>query len=408
MRVPLPDRYSGRFSGRLRGRRPGPAGGDAGPEWEYFTRRKAVRCGNVVKPLRTGKEAFPAMLAAIASAKRHVFFETYILRADRTGDEFKQALVERARNGVAVRLLYDSLGSFGLASAYLAELREAGVAALEYHPLVPWRARWNLNRRDHQKILVVDDRIGFAGGVNIGDEARPVEDGGGGWHDLHALVEGPVVLDLSKFFRRTWERAGGDPLPEILPQKPATDGPGTCAVLAVSNSAVGGRWRLHRAYLKAIRRASKSIHIMNAYFIPDRSLRRAFRRAAKRGVSVRVIVPSYTDVKAVYYASHHLYARLMRSGVRIFEWPERMMHAKMAVIDGVWSTIGSYNLDRRSLLHNLEVGLIIVDRKIGHELEKQFEADLVACREILPEEWKRRSAWEKAMEWLFYQIRYWL
>jgi cardiolipin synthase len=380
----------------------------SGPEWAYLPARRSVRLGNVVRPLRTGKEAFPAMLAAIASARKHVFFETYILRADRTGEEFQRALIERAKAGVLVCLLYDSLGSFGLPGSYLAELRAAGVRAVEYHPLVPWRARWNLNRRDHQKILVVDDRIGFAGGVNIGDEARAVEDGGGGWHDVHAQVEGPVVLDLSKFFRRTWERAGGEPLPEMPHLRKGTAGPGTSAVLAVSNSAVGGRWRLHRAYLHAIRRASKSIHIMNAYFIPDRSLRRAFRQAARRGVTVRVIVPSYTDVKAVYYASHHLYGRLMKAGVRIFEWPERMMHAKMAVIDGIWSTIGSYNLDRRSLLHNLEVALVIADRKIGYDLEKQLEADVVACKEILPEEWKRRSAWEKAMEWLFYQIRYWL
>lgn len=398
MRVPSFERLSARSEKPLA----------SGPEWTYLPRRRSVRLGNLVRPLRTGKEAFPAMLAAIASARKHVFFETYILRADRTGEEFKQALIERSRAGVRVCLLYDSLGSFGLPGAFLAELRAAGVHAVEYHPLVPWRARWNLNRRDHQKILVVDDRIGFAGGVNIGDEARSVEDGGGGWHDVHAQVEGPVVLDLSKFFRRTWERAGGEPLPEMQPPRKGSAGPGTCAVLAVSNSAVGGRWRLHRAYLYAIRRASKSIHIMNAYFIPDRSLRRAFRAAARRGVSVCVIVPSYTDVKAVYYASHHLYGRLMRAGVRIFEWPERMMHAKIAVIDGAWSTIGSYNLDRRSLLHNLEVALVIADRQIGHDLEKQFEADVVACKEILPEEWKRRSAWEKAMEWLFYQIRYWL
>ena len=405
MRVPHPDRPSVvAETDEVRAADP-----DARPRWEYIRGRRKVRLGNLVRPLRTGKEAFPAMLDAIASARKHVFFEVYILRPDRTGEEFKAALVERAKAGVLVRLLYDSLGSFGLPGAFLADLRAAGVVAVEYHPLVPWRARWNLNRRDHQKILVVDDRIGFAGGVNIGDEARPVEDGGGGWHDAHAQVEGPVVLDLSRIFRRTWERAGGEPLPEMAHARalPA-DGPGTCAVLAVSNSAVGGRWRLHRAYLHAIRHASRSICIMNAYFIPDRSLRRAFRRAVKRGVDVKVIVPSYTDVKAVYYASHHLYGRLMRAGVRIFEWPERMMHAKIAVIDGVWSTIGSYNLDRRSLLHNLEVGLVIVDRKIGDDLEKQFDADVVACKEILLEEWKRRSAWEKAMEWLFYQVRYWL
>jgi cardiolipin synthase len=378
-------------------------------DWRYVRRRKFVRVGNLVQPLRTGKEAFPAMLAAIAAAKSHVHLETYMLRADRTGNEFKDAMVERARAGVRVRFLYDSLGSFGLPSAFLGELKTAGVLAVKYHPLVPWRARWSLNRRDHQKILVVDDEVAFTGGINLSDEGRPVEDGGGGWHDLHARVEGPVVLDLARIFRRTWERSGGDSLPEpTLLRGEGDRSKWTAAVHAISNSGVRRRWQMHRAYLHAIHRAERSISIMNAYFIPDRSLRRAFARAAARGVSVRVIVPSDTDVKAVYYASHHLYRNLMRRGVRIFEWPERMMHAKMGLIDGVWSTIGSYNLDRRSLQHNLEVGLVILDRRNGGELQEQFEKDVAICREITFEQWQRRSTWEKAMEWLFYQVRYWL
>ena len=176
----------------------------------------------------------------------------------------------------------------------------------------------------------------------------------------------------------------------------------------ISNVGVRSRWRMHRAYVHAIRRAQRTISIMNAYFIPDRRLRRAFGRAASRGVSVRVIVPAAIDVKAVYWASRHLYAGLMRRGVRIFEWPDRMMHAKVGVIDGVWSTIGSYNLDRRSLLHNLEAGLVILDRRIGAELEEHFEEHLKTCREIVPEEWQRRSPFEKVLEWLFYQLRYWL
>jgi cardiolipin synthase len=382
---------------------------EEGGDWSYVRRKKLVRAGNLVQPLRTGKEAFPAMLEAIGAARSHVHLETYILRGDRTGNKFKEALVERARAGIHVRLLYDSLGSFGLPSAFLGELKKAGVVAVAYHPLVPWRARWSVNRRDHQKILVVDDRVAFAGGVNLGDEARPIEDGGGGWYDVHARIEGPTVLDLARIFRRTWERSGGEPLPEPPSAWKGSPGPGqTAAVQAISNSGVRGRWQMHRAYFHAIRRAEKTISIMNAYFIPDLRLRRAFARATARGVSVRVIVPTDSDIKAVYFASHHLYARLMRHGVRIFEWPERMMHAKIGVIDGVWSTIGSYNLDRRSLLHNLEIGLVIVDRRIGGELQQDFENDLAKCREILPEEWQRRSAWEKSLEWLFYRFRYWL
>jgi cardiolipin synthase len=399
MRVHLPDVAS------LRRHRRSLAEGD----WAYVLRRKHVRPGNLVQPLRAGREVFPSMLQAIASAQSHVYLETYILRADRTGDEFKEALIERARAGIRVRLLYDSLGSFGLSSAYVAELRGAGVAAVEYHPLVPWRARWSLNRRDHQKILVVDDLVAFVGGTNIGDEYRPEEDGGGGWFDLHARVEGPVVLDLARIFRATWERSGGEELPEPRKGWRGTPGPmHTAEVQAISNAWLGRRWRMHRTYLHAIRRAKHSISVMNAYFIPDRRLRRAFGRAAERGVSVKVIVPSILDVRAVYYASRHLYGSLLQRGVRIFEWPDRMMHAKSGTIDSTWSTIGSYNLDRRSLLHNLEIGLVILDRRIGSEMQRQFDQDLASCREITLEEWGKRSAWEKALEWLFFQIRYWL
>jgi cardiolipin synthase len=398
MRVRFPD------VNLLRRRRRRLAVGD----WAYVLRRKLVRPGNLVQPLRAGEEAFPAMIQAIASAQRHVHLETYILRADRTGNEFKAALVERARAGVRVCLLYDSLGSLGLPQAYLDELREAGVLTLEYHPLVPWRARWSLNRRDHQKILIVDDEVAFTGGTNIGDEYRPEADGGGGWFDLHVRVEGPIVMDLARLFRTTWERSGGEGLPSPTNWRGKPGPLHTANVQAISNAHLGGRWRMHRAYLHAIRRASSSISLMNAYFIPDRRLRREFGRAAARGVSVRVILPVAFDVRAVYYASHHLYEGLLRRGVRIFEWPERMMHAKSGVIDGVWSTIGSYNLDRRSLVHNLEIGLVVLDRRIGAEMQEQFERDLAICREITLEEWLKRSAWEKALEWLLYQFRYWL
>ena len=399
MRVHLPD------VALLRRRRRGAADGD----WRYVLRRKQVRPGNLVQPLRAGKEAFPAMLEAIAKAKSHVHLETYILRADKTGNEFKAALVERARAGVRVLLLYDSLGCLGLPVAYLDELREAGVRTVEYHPLVPWRARWSLNRRDHQKILVVDDEVAFTGGTNIGDEYRPEDDGGGGWFDLHVKVEGPVVLDFARIFLTTWERSGGE-MPAPAPQRwPGKPGPlHTANVQVISNAHLGGRWRMHRAYLHAIRQASSTISLMNAYFIPDRRLRREFARAAARGVSVRVILPVAFDVRAVYYASHHLYEGLLRRGVRIFEWPEKMMHAKSGVIDGAWSTIGSYNLDRRSLVHNLEIGVVTLDRRIGAEMQDQFEKDLAICREIKLEEWVKRSAWDKALEWLLYQFRYWL
>jgi cardiolipin synthase A/B len=390
---------------RARGARAQVAEGDR----SYSPARERLRASNCVTPLRAGRETFPAMLSAIRAAQSHVHLEMYILRGDRIGTEFKLALVERAKFGVHVRLIYDSLGSFGLPAGYLAELLEAGVETVEFHPVAPWRARWGLNRRDHQKILVVDDHVGFTGGINIGDEYVPVEEGGGGWHDLDVSVEGPAVFDLARLFRSTWIKNGGAPFPEpAMPRiDPAAHAP-SALVQVISNARLRTRFQMRRAYLHAVRRADRRISIMNAYFIPERRLRREFTRAARRGVDVRLIVPESVDVTAVYYATRYLYTRLLRGGVRIFEWQERMMHAKSAVIDGVWSTIGSYNLDRRSLLHNLEVGLIIIDRGTGETLDAQFEIDLSKCREVELSEWERRSAWHKLLEWCFFQFRYWL
>lgn len=376
----------------------------------YLTRPERMHPWNRVQPLIGGKQAYPEMLAAIRGAQQHVHFEIYLLLDDRIGLEFRDALLERAKAGVRVRMLYDSLGSFGLGEDFLSPLREAGAQLLEYSPLFPWRRHFGLNRRDHQKILVVDDRVAFAGGLNVGLDYVPLEEGGGGWYDVHARVEGPAVHDLAVLFRKTWHKAGGDPVPLPGTPPPAlpSDGISAPGVQVISNVMMRSRSHMRHAYLRAIRRAEKTISIMNAYFIPDHGLRRAFARAARRGVSVRVIVPSTTDVQAVRYASRHLYGRLMRSGVRIFEWPGAMMHAKCGVIDGVWSTIGSYNLDRRSLKHNLEVALVVIDAKVGEELASEFEAQIARCTEVLPAEWEQRSWWQKTKELVFYQLRYWL
>jgi cardiolipin synthase len=376
----------------------------------YLTRPERMHPWNHVRPLISGQQTYPEMLAAIRGAQRHVHFETYILVDDRVGREFADALSERARAGVAVRLLYDGLGSFALGEEFLGPLREAGVRILEYAPLFPWRRQFGLNRRDHQKILVVDDAVAFTGGINIGLDYVPVEEGGAGWYDVHARIEGPAVHELAVIFRKTWLKRRGETFPPPGRPPPALpqEGLSSSGVQVISNVVMRSRSHMRHAYLRAIRRAEGTISIMNAYFIPDRGLRRAFARAARRGVSVRVIVPSTTDVQAVRYASRHLYARLMRTGVRIFEWPGAMMHAKCGVIDGIWSTIGSYNLDKRSFLHNLEVGLVVIDKRVGDELVQEFETQIARCKEVLPGPWESRSWWQKTKEWLFFGLRYWL
>ncbi len=373
----------------------------------YVSRVRDFRSHNSITALRDGGETYAAMLEAIGGARTSVHLETYILADDATGDRFADALIERARAGVAVRLMYDGFGSWSLGSAYVDRLTEAGVKVIEYHPLAPWRDRFSaqaLTRRDHRKILVIDGEIGFTGGLNIADDYAPIADGGRGWRDAHVLVRGPVVDDLSRLFRAVWTGAGGDFFHLAGRQGAAGEQGGVLA--AVISSGIAERLQFMRAYLHAIRSADQQIDIMNAYFIPGIIVRRALKQAVERGVKVRLIVPGNSDVKAVQYASTYLYGRLLRSGVRIFEWPREMMHAKTAVIDGVWTTIGSYNFDNQSLVANLEVALVVIDRPIAEEMTAHFESDLTRCIEIDGEQWNKRGLVKRSLQWGAYRVRW--
>jgi cardiolipin synthase len=366
-----------------------------------------LKRGNRVTPLCCGAEVFPAMLEAIAAAKSFVHLETYILNADETGRKFQTALIERALAGVAVRVIYDAIGSIGLASSFVEELTAGGVEVVAFHPIFPWRGGSMLNQRDHQKILVIDGEVGFIGGINIGHEYAPVAEKGGGWYDVQARVDGPVVADLDQLFRRTWNLAGGSPMNSRTPPvNPPSYEDGTLA-LTIDNFGMRNRSRKRAAYVHAIQAAHRSISVMNSYFIPDRGMRRALYEAVERGVVVRIIVPAHSDVRVAQLASRHLYPRLISRGVRIFEWQEKMMHAKTAVIDGVWSTIGSYNINWRSFLHNLEASIVILDEEVGRRMERNFEAALPRSREITLAE-TRRSFVERFLQWFCFRFRYWM
>ena len=379
---------------------------DAAPALEYVHRKERLRPGNHIEPLCGGGEAFPAMLAAIAAARSFVHLETYIIVDDKTGRRFLDALVERARAGVSVRVCYDALGSFELPAEFRDELRAGGVHVAEFHPIAPWRPRFGFNQRDHMKILVVDGEVAFTGGINIGDEYAPLEEGGGGWYDVHARVRGPIVDDLERLFVRTWARATGERL--LLHEVESIAPPPHQLAAVIDNFGIRNRSRKRIAYLHAIRAAKSSIGLMNAYFIPDFGLRKALRDAARRGVRVQVIVPEVTDVRVVMFASRHLYPRLLRGGVHIYEWPARMMHAKTGVIDGVWSTIGSYNLDRRSLFHNLEAGVVVADELLGERMIELFDRELKRSREVTLEECLARPWFERMHQRFCYLWRHWL
>lgn len=380
-----------------------------GADLEYFVNRRRVSAGNRCRLLRDGDEAFPAMLEAIAGAQRQVLLETYIIHGDRSSLAFCAALAERARAGVAVYFMFDSVGSFDFPLDVIREMRQAGVHVLEYAPYAPWRPRWRINRRNHRKTCVVDGVTAFTGGINIGDENLPPSLGGGGWHDLHVRIDGPVAAECAHMFHEVWRRGGGDAFDLVL-SGPSPAGPeGHAHAMVLGNHELRLRKEIRRAYLHAIDRARRSIAIMNAYFVPDRGIRRALARAVVRGVDVRILIPGpANDLRALYHATRAVCDELLANGVKIFEWPDRMMHAKTAAIDGAWVTVGSYNLDHRSLFHNLEANLICVDRALAAQVEASFRRDLARCDELELASWRRRSVLRKVGERFYYLFRHWL
>jgi cardiolipin synthase len=368
------------------------------------------RTGCTVTVLRAGGETYPAMLAALAAAQRTICLETYILAADRTGDRFKAVLMEKARAGVQVRLIYDAVGSFGLPGGWLDELRAVGCQVIAFNPIAQWRRRFRLSHRDHRKIIVVDDEIAFTGGINISNDYASVEDGGEGWHDMHCRVVGPIVIDLARMFRRSWLRGGGKPYPPPrhprAPADPHEEPPGgTSFARLIDNTRRRQRAATRRAYLHVLRAARESVLIENAYFLPDRGLRRAMARAAHRGVDVRLIVPGRSDVRIIQWASLYVLRGLARAGVKVHQWRGPMLHAKTCVVDAVWSTIGSYNFDAMSRFNNLEVTVEILDQDIGQTLVASFQRDLEGCDPYDQNSWRRLPWWKKTLSWLFYRLR---
>lgn len=371
----------------------------------YARSQLSWRPGCEVAVLRGGGAAYPAMLAALAGARHSICLETYILEPDVTGDRFKAVLIERALAGVAVRVIYDAVGSFMLPSNWVADLRAAGCEVLAFNPIAQWRRRFRLSHRDHRKILVVDDEVAFTGGLNIGNEYAAIADGGLGWHDVHCRVTGPIVLDLARMFRRTWVRAGGRRYRPIPPSADAPPGLGTTFTRLIDNTRRRQRANVRRTYLHVLRTARERVLLENAYFLPDRGLRRAMARAVRRGVEVAVIVPGRSDVRLVEWASLYVLRGLARNGIKVLRWRGIMMHAKTAVVDAIWSTIGSYNIDSQSRFNNLEVTVEILDPAIGAELVADFQRDVANCDAYDVATWDRLPWWRKALAWLAFRFR---
>ncbi len=359
----------------------------------------ALIAGNRIEPLQNGDAIFPAMLDAIASAQSTICFESYIYWSGAVGDRFAAALAERAQAGVTVNVLLDWVGSGKIDQKAIEKMEKAGVTFARYHAL-HWYHLGRLNNRTHRKLLIIDGKTGFTGGVGIADnwlgDAQDPEH----WRDSHYRVTGPVVNQMQAVFLDNWIKATGNVLhgEKYFPQLIAK-GEGLAQMFSSSPS--GGAESMKLMYLLAITAAQRSISLSSAYFVPDPHTREALIAAQKRGVRVRIITPGrYIDTQVVRHASHARWGELLEAGIEIYEYQPTMFHCKLMVVDDLFSSVGSTNFDPRSFGLNDEANLNILDADFARQQQGVFERDLASSRKVTLEAWTSRPWTEKAIEQL--------
>ena len=389
--------------------------------------------GNQVRLLKDGPATYRAMYAAILEAKDHINMETYILEDDEVGRRFARALMDKQHQGVQVNLIRDSVGTLETPESFFRELADSGIRVLEFNPINPLATRreWALNQRDHRKLLIVDGRVAFLGGINIssvysggsfksGSRAKPKPKPAPDpelppaevseelpWRDTDLEIRGPAVAEFQKLFLAAWDSQKGDPLP---PRNyfPALAPMGKQVVRAIGSSPEEPYSLIYATLLSAIASAETSVYLTNAYFVPDPQLLAALEDAARRGVDVTLILPSRTDSALVFHAGRRHYDRLLRAGVKIYERRGVILHAKTALIDGVWATVGSTNLDWRSFLHNHELNAVVLGADFGDQVRAMFARDLAASDRITLEAWRERSLGTRLKELFSGLWAYWL
>jgi cardiolipin synthase len=410
------------------------------PETGIFERHLAIEEAVVGSPLTIGNQAmllqdgpatYRAMYAAIEAARNHINLETYILDDDEVGRRFADALIAKQRQGVQVNLIHDSVGTLKTPKEFFKRLTDAGVRVLEFNPVNPASARkgWEINQRDHRKLLIVDGKVAFLGGINISSvyssssfmsrrssgssgsgSASGAEQGkdGKAWRDTHLRLQGPVVAEYQRLFLGTWKKQKGPPLADDRNYFPVLEPVGKLVVRAIGSSPDEPYSLIYATLLSAIGAADTRVHITMAYFAPDPQFLAALEDAARRGVQVRLILPSQTDSWLIFHAGRRFYDQLLRAGVKVYERRGVILHSKTAVIDGVWATVGSTNLDWRSFLHNDELNAVVLGADFGQQMEAMFQQDLAASQAITLEDWKRRPLKDRVKETFAGIWEYWL
>ena len=365
--------------------------------------------GNRLTLLQDGPATYAAMREAIAAATDHVNLQTYIFEDDEIGRQFAQLLAERAADGVAVNLIYDSFGALETPAGFFERLRAQGVRVVEFNPLnplSPQAATLRVNHRGHRKLLVVDGRTAFVGGINISADyasgsfamrfgrppAEPV-----GWRDTHLRIDGPAVAEFQRLFLETWRAQGGPPLEDagyVRDVPPVGD----ATVRAIGSTPDDDQSVIYLTLLATIQHAESSVYLTIAYFAPDAQLLDALVDAAGRGVDVKLIMPAVSDAWPIFHVGRSYYEVLLEGGVEIYERRGSVMHAKTAVIDGVWSTVGSSNLDWRSFLYNDELNAVVLGRDFAEQMEAMFRSDLMQSDRVELAQWRDRPLTLRGVE----------
>ncbi len=404
---------------------------------EEAVNESPLSTGNAALLLQDGPATYDAMLAAIAGARDHINMETYIFDDDEVGRGFATALLAKRSEGVHVNLIHDSIGTASTPKAFFDRLRDAGVQVVEFNPVNPlsaWRrgVDWSPNQRDHRKLLIVDGHTAFLGGINIssvysgGSRTRlrrpppatgastparadgPAVEPAPAWRDTDLQLHGPVVAGLQALFLASWQQQTGT-APVQRDYYPPLKVMGPHLVRALASAAGNDDDSpIYSTLLSAIGSAETSVAITIAYFVPDAQLLAALSDAARRGVDVQIILPSLSDSWLVFHAGRSHYDALLQAGVKIHERRGVVLHAKTALIDGVWSTVGSTNLDWRSFVHNQEVNAVVLGPAFGTQMQRMFDADLRLSDPVLLPAWQAR-AWSQRVKEQFARLwAYWL
>lgn len=376
--------------------------------------------GNAVSLLFDGPATMRAMMEAARGAQRSINLETYIFDHDEIGLQFAEILMERRRAGVVVNIIVDGVGTLATPQTFFDRLRQGGINVLVFNPVDPTKrpGKWALNNRDHRKIMIVDGKVAFTGGINIsssyansslfrsGKRPDKVNQEDVGWRDTHIKIEGPAVSALQWAFIDNWVHQDAGELPEIdyFPHL-APAGDKVVRVLATSPDRDS---EIYKSLVIAIGESKKSIHLTAAYFVPDRQIVESLIAAAKRGVDVQLVLPGVSDHGFIKHAGESFYHELLAGGVRIHQLQVAVLHAKTTVIDGMWSSIGSANIDRRSFIHNYEVNVVVLDPAFARDMEAAFREDLRHSKEIKLDDWKRRPWSDRVREMMARLTEYWI